>query len=185
MTDESSHTIETMLLEERRYPPPGDFAVSANAQPGIYDEPWESFWEREGRERVTWFEPFETVLEWELPYAKWYLGGKLNVSYNCVDRHVLNGLGEKVAYYWEGEPEGDRRAITYADLQREVVKCANALKQLGVRKGTAVGIYMGMVPRRPSPCSPARDSVRRTRSSSAASPPTRCPIGSATWAAGS
>ena len=146
MTDESSHTIETMLLEERRYPPPGDFAVSANAQPGIYDEPWESFWEREGRERVTWFEPFETVLEWELPYAKWYLGGKLNVSYNCVDRHVLNGLGEKVAYYWEGEPEGDRRAITYADLQREVVKCANALKQLGVRKGTAVGIYMGMVP---------------------------------------
>ncbi len=146
MTDESSHTIETMLLEERRYPPPADFAASANAQPGIYDEHWESFWEREGRERVTWFEPFETVLEWELPYAKWYLGGKLNVSYNCVDRHVSNGLGEKVAYYWEGEPEGDRRAITYADLQREVVKCANALRQLGVRKGTAVGIYMGMVP---------------------------------------
>ncbi len=146
MTDESSHTIETMLLEERRYPPPADFAAAANAQPGIYDEPWESFWEREGRERLTWFEPFETLLEWDLPYAKWYLGGKLNVSYNCVDRHVENGIGDKVAYYWEGEPEGDRRAITFADLQREVVRCANALKQLGVQKGTAVGIYMGMVP---------------------------------------
>jgi acetyl-CoA synthetase len=146
VTDESSHTIETMLLEERRYPPPADFAASANAQPGIYDEPWESFWEREGRERLTWFEPFETLLEWDLPYAKWYLGGKLNVSYNCIDRHVENGLGDKVAYYWEGEPEGDRRVITFADLQREVVRCANALKQLGVQKGTAVGIYMGMVP---------------------------------------
>src|SRR5205085_901001 len=141
-----SKPIDTLLLEERRFPPPSEFAAQANAQPGIYDEGWEAFWEREGRERVSWFEPFETLLEWKLPYAKWYLGGKLNIAYNCVDRHVEAGLGDKVAYHWEGEPEGDRRTITFADLQREVVKCANALKQLGVRKGTPVAIYMGMVP---------------------------------------
>jgi acetyl-CoA synthetase len=142
----SSQNIDTLLLEERRFPPPPEFAAQANAQPSIYDEGWEAFWEREGRERVSWFEPFETLLEWNLPYAQWFLGGKLNIAYNCVDRHVENGLGDKVAYYWEGEPEGDRRVITFADLQREVVKCANALKQLGVAKGTPVGIYMGMVP---------------------------------------
>jgi acetyl-CoA synthetase len=146
VTDEHRDTIETMLLEERRYPPSGEFAARANAQPGIYEEGWEAFWEREGRERVSWFQPFQTLLEWNLPYAKWYLGGKLNISYNCLDRHVENGLGDKVAYYWEGEPENDRRAITFAELRTEVVKCANALKQLGVRKGTPVGIYMGMVP---------------------------------------
>src|SRR5690349_7826147 len=143
-----SQDIDTLLLEERRFPPQPDFAAQANAKPAVYDEPWEAFWEREGRERVSWFEPFETLLEWNLPYAKWFLGGKLNIAYNCVDRHVENGLGDKVAYYWEGEPEGDRRVITFADLQREVVKAANALKQLGVGKGTPVGIYMGMVPER-------------------------------------
>jgi acetyl-CoA synthetase len=138
--------IETMLLEERRYPPPPEFAAQANAQPDIYEQDWQAFWEREGRERVSWFEPFTELLQWELPYAKWYVGGKLNIAYNCVDRHVEAGRGDKVAYYWEGEPEGDRREVTYADLQRDVVRLANALKELGVRKGTAVGIYMGMVP---------------------------------------
>ncbi len=83
------------------------------------------------------------------PYAKWYLGGKLNVSYNCVDRHVEAGLGDRVAYLWEGEPEGDRRELTYAQLQSEVVRFANALKELGVGKGTKVAIYMGMVPELP------------------------------------
>src|SRR5882672_1229854 len=114
--------IENLFLEERRYPPSPDFAAQANAQPEIYDEDFEAFWEREGRERITWFEPFETLYEWELPYAKWYLGGKLNVSYNCVDRHVEAGRGDRVAFHWEGEPVDDRRAITYAELQREVVK---------------------------------------------------------------
>ncbi len=94
-------------------------------------------------------EPFGQLYEWELPYAKWFLGGKLNVSYNCVDRHVEAGRGDKVAFHWEGEPEEDRRAITYGDLQREVVAFANALKELGVGKGTAVAIYMGMVPELP------------------------------------
>jgi acetyl-CoA synthetase len=145
----AEHSIETMLLEERTYPPPEDFAAQANAQPGIYDVPFEEFWEREGRERVTWLEPFTELYEWKPPYAKWYLGGRLNVCFNCVDRHVEAGAGEKVAYHWEGEPDGDTRTITYADLQRDIVRCANALKSLGVTKGTPVAIYMGMVPELP------------------------------------
>ena len=142
-------SIETLLLEERRYPPPEAFAAQANAKADIYDDGFEAFWEREGRERVTWFEPFSELLQWNAPYAKWYLGGKLNIAYNCLDRHVENGLGDKVAYHWEGEPVDDRRTLTFSELQREVVKCANALKQLGVKKGTPVGIYLGMVPEAP------------------------------------
>ena len=144
-----AHAIETILLEERRYPPPPEFAAQANAQPEIYDRDFDEFWETEARERVTWFEDFTKLYEWEPPYAKWYLGGKLNVAYNCVDRHVEAGKGDKVAYHWEGEPEDERRTITFADLQGEVVKLANALKKLGVGKGTPVGIYLGMVPEAP------------------------------------
>src|ERR671935_259540 len=144
-----THAIETILLEERRYEPPPEFAAQANAQPEIYEREFEEFWETEGRERVTWFEPFQKLYEWEPPYAKWFLGGKLNICFNCVDRHVEAGNGGKVAYYWEGEPEDERREITFADLQREVVRFANALKKLGVKKGTPVGIYMGMVPELP------------------------------------
>src|SRR5580765_3931004 len=141
----AAQTIDTLLLEQRRYPPPEDFTRQANATPEIYSRSFEEFWESEGRERVTWFEPFTELYEWELPYAKWYLGGSLNVSYNCVDRHVDAGLGDRVAYHWEGEPVGERREITYAQLQSEVVRFANALKELGVRKGTKVAIYMGMI----------------------------------------
>jgi acetyl-CoA synthetase len=144
-----SPAIETMQLEERRYPPPPEFAAQANAQPDIYERDFDELWDTEARERVTWFEPFTKLYEWEPPYAKWYLGGKLNVCFNCVDRHVENGLGDKVAYHWEGEPENDRRGITFSDLQREVVRLANGLKKLGVGKGTPVGIYMGMVPELP------------------------------------
>jgi acetyl-CoA synthetase len=145
----TERAIDTLFLEERRYPPPEEFADQANAQPDIYDLSLEELWEREGRERVTWFEPFTDLLEWEPPYAKWYLGGKLNVCFNCVDRHVEAGQGDKVAYYWEGEPEDERRTITFADLQAEVVRFANALKKAGVEKGTPVAIYMGMVPELP------------------------------------
>ena len=144
-----SDTIETIFLEERRYPPPEDFARHANAQPDIYEQDFETFWEREGRERVTWTEPFSKLYEWEPPHAKWFLGGTLNVCFNCVDRHVEAGKGDKVAYHWEGEPEGERRDITYADLLREVSRFANGLKSLGVQKGTPVAIYMGMVPELP------------------------------------
>ena len=142
-------TIVTLFDEERRYPPPPEFAAEALAGPELYELGFEEFWEREGRERVTWFEPFSQLYEWKPPFARWYLGGTLNVSYNCVDRHVEAGLGERVAYHWEGEPPGDRRDLTYAELQREVVRFANALKELGVGKGTAVAIYLGMVPELP------------------------------------
>jgi acetyl-CoA synthetase len=148
-TQAPGHAIDALFLEERRYPPPEDFAAQANAQPDLYERGFEEFWEAEGRERVTWFEPFEKLLEWEPPYSRWYLGGKLNVCFNCVDRHVEAGLGDKVAYHWEGEPVDDRRTLTFTDLQREVVRFANGLKELGVGKGTPVGIYMGMIPELP------------------------------------
>jgi acetyl-CoA synthetase len=141
-------TIETMFLEERRYPPDPEFAAQANAQPELYELDFEELWARESQ-RVTWFQPWTTLLEWEPPYAKWYVGGKLNACFNCVDRHVEAGQGGKVAYYWEGEPEDERLELTFADLQAEVVRFANALKALGVKKGTPVGIYMGMVPELP------------------------------------
>jgi acetyl-CoA synthetase len=146
---DSGHAIDALLLEERRYPPSEAFAAQANAQRSIYERGFEELWETEARERVTWFEPFTTLYEWELPYARWYIGGKLNVCFNCVDRHVDAGLGEKVAYHWEGEPEDERRTITFADLQRDVVRFANGLRKLGVGKGTPVGIYMGMIPELP------------------------------------
>jgi acetyl-CoA synthetase len=146
----SDRTIDTLFLEERRYAPDPEFAAQANARPSIYEEGFEAFWEREGRERISWLTPFDQLYEWEPPYAKWYLGGRLNVSFNCVDRHVEAGFGDRVAYHWEGEPEGERRTITYADLQRDVVRFANALKDVGVGKGTAVAIYLGMVPELPA-----------------------------------
>ncbi len=142
-------SISNLLQEDRRYPPPPEFTAQANAQAGIYERDFDELWTTEARERVTWFEPFTKLYEWEPPYAKWYLGGKLNVCFNCVDRHVEAGRGDKVAYHWEGEPENDRRTITYADLQRDVVRFANALRALGVRRGTPVAIYMGMVPELP------------------------------------
>ena len=95
-----------------------------------------------------WREPFDTTLEWDLPFAKWFTGGKLNIAENCLDRHVANGLGDKVAYHWIGEP-GDTRTLTYADLLREVSKAANALKELGVGTGDRVAIYMPMIPELP------------------------------------
>jgi len=145
----SEHAIETHQMEERRYAPPPGFAGQANAQPDIYERGFEDFWREEGMRRVTWYRPFDKLYEWELPYARWYLGGRLNVTYNCVDRHVESGNGDRVAYHWEGEPAGEYRTITFADLQAEVVRFANGLRTLGVKKGTPVGIYMGMVPELP------------------------------------
>ncbi len=145
----SDQAIETLLAEERRYPPSPEFAARAKAKADIYDIPFEDFWEREGRELVSWFEPFTSLYEWELPYAKWYLGGKLNVSYNCLDRHIEAGRGDRVAYLWEGEPEGGRVSLTYSVLLARVTHMANVLKELGVAKGTRVAIYMGMVPELP------------------------------------
>jgi acetyl-CoA synthetase len=148
-SSEGEHAIETMQVEERRYPPSPEFRKQANAQPDIYNRSMEDFWTKEANERISWFEPWKQLLEWKPPYAKWFIGGKLNVCYNCVDRHVEKGHGGKVAYFWEGEPENDRRQITFADLQKEVVRFANGLKKLGVKKGTHVAIYMGMIPELP------------------------------------
>ena len=138
-----------MLLEERRYAPDPSSRGRPTPSPTSTSATGRSSGRPRAANRVTWFEPFSKLYEWEPPYAKWYLGGKLNVCFNCVDRHVEAGNGDKVAYYWEGEPEDERRTLTFADLQREVVRFANALKKLGVKKGTPVAIYMGMVPELP------------------------------------
>jgi acetyl-CoA synthetase len=143
--------IENLLAEGRTFPPDPAFAAQANAQPGLYEEAERdpvAFWEKIARETVTWQEPFSSTLEWDLPFAKWFGGGKLNISENCVDRHVAAGLGGKVAYHWIGEP-GDTRTVTYGDLQREVSKAANALRELGVDTGDRVAIYMPMIPELP------------------------------------
>jgi len=109
---------------------------------------YEAFWARQARELLTWDQDFHTTLEWELPYAKWFLGGKLNVSYNCLDRHVKAGYGDRIAYFWEGEP-GDTREISYTQLLDEVSRFANVLKGLGLEKGDRVAIYMPMIPELP------------------------------------
>jgi acetyl-CoA synthetase len=145
-------TIEAYYLEDRTFPPPDDFRRNALvSDDSLYkeaDADWQAFWARQARELVTWFDDFDTVLEWDLPFAKWFLGGTLNVSYNCLDRHVEAGRGDKIAYHWEGEP-GDTRTITYADLLDEVGRFANVLKGLGVNKGDRVAIYLPMIPELP------------------------------------
>nr|MDQ6928938.1 acetyl-coenzyme A synthetase [Actinomycetota bacterium] len=121
--EDQQPTIEDLYLEERSYPPPDDFkkrALVTGAE--LYDEAdqdYQGFWAREADDLLDWAEDWHTILEWNLPFAKWFVGGKLNVAHNCVDRHVDAGNGERVAFYWEGEP-GDRRTITYAELQKEV-----------------------------------------------------------------
>src|SRR6187551_666089 len=140
-----------LLAEGRTFPPDPPFAAQANATADLYERAeadFEEFWAKRARERIDWTTPFTTTLEWDLPFAKWFVGGKLNIAYNCVDRHVERGLGDKVAYHWIGEP-GDTRTITFADLKREVSKAANALLELGVTTGDRVAIYMPMIPELP------------------------------------
>jgi len=144
-----SDTIESLLAEGRTFPPPPDFkrqALVTDAE--IYDEATadpQGFWALQASQLLDWYEEWHTILEWELPFAKWFVGGKLNAAYNCLDRHVDAGHGDQVAYHWEGEP-GDQRTITYAQLLEDVSRLANALLALGVRKGDRVNIYLGMVP---------------------------------------
>ena len=152
MSDESRNPeIEALLAENRTFVPDPAFVQQANARAALYEEAehdYVAFWERLARERLAWATPFETALEWEPPFAKWFVGGRLNLSYNCLDRHVENGLGDTVAYHWIGEP-GDTRTLTYGDMQREVSKAANALLELGVTTGDRVAIYMPMIPELP------------------------------------
>jgi acetyl-CoA synthetase len=144
--------LEVLLKTEDRFPPPEEFAAQANANdPSIYDEgerDFEAWWEKWAKE-LDWFEDWQTVLEWNPPWAKWFTEGKLNVSHNCLDRHVAAGKGDKVAYHWIGEDD-TRRDVTYAELLEMTQRFANVLKGLGVQKGDVVGIYMPMIPETPA-----------------------------------
>ena len=143
------NTIDDLMLENRKFPPTADFKRHALvADTGLYDdaaEDYQGFWARQAADLLTWSTEWDTICEWELPFAKWFVGGQLNVSYNCLDRHVEAGRGDKVAFHWEGEP-GDSRVLTYAALLDEVQRFANSLKQLGVQRGDRVNIYLPMIP---------------------------------------
>jgi acetyl-CoA synthetase len=140
--------LSALLHEVRRFEPIAEFTAQANAQPGIYaeaDADPTTWWEQQA-DRLEWAQRWTEVLDWKVPFAKWFIGGKLNASVNCVDRHVAAGKGDKVAFHWVGEPEGDTRTITYADLKDMVCQAANALTELGVNAGDRVCIYMPMIP---------------------------------------
>ena len=151
MTSTESKAIENLLQEDRKFPPPAAFVEAANAQPSIYEKAeadFEGFWKDQALERIDWFTPPTVTLDdSEAPFFKWFSDGTLNVSYNCLDRHLATG-GDKIAYYWEGEP-GDTRTLTYSELHTEVSKFANVLLGLGVERGDRVAIYMGMIPELP------------------------------------
>ncbi len=148
-----SDAIENLLREERTFPPSDRFVADAVLQDSSIhertasEEGFRDFWTEEGN-RLDWMEPWNELYTWEAPYATWFIGGKLNVSVNCLDRHVNAGLGDRVAYFWEGEP-GDTRTLTYAELLAEVCRFTNALRGLGVKKGDRVAIYMPMIPELP------------------------------------
>ena len=142
-------TIDDLLAEHRLFPPPADFAAAAVTH-GVdlraeAAADTEAYWERHARELVSWSQPWHTVCDWTLPDARWFVGGTLNVAYNCVDRHIEAGLGDRVAIHWEGEP-GDTRTITYAELHGDVQRFANVLLGLGVGRGDRVNLYLPMVP---------------------------------------
>ena len=143
------HAIDALSYEQRKFPPSAEFKANAIvSDQSLYlegERDLEAYWARHARELVSWAQPFTKTLEWDLPYAEWFSDGTLNVSYNCLDRHVLAGRGDKVAFYWEGEP-GDARVITYAQLLDEVQRFANVLKNLGIKKGDRVNIYLPMIP---------------------------------------
>ncbi|MFJ6569558.1 acetate--CoA ligase [Streptomyces sp. NPDC091292] len=148
MTDTGGETLSNLLREERRFPPPPALAAEANATAADYeraDADRLAFWAAQAA-RLDWEQPWNEVLDLSrAPFYRWFTGGRLNAAYNCLDRHVLAGRGERVAFHWEGEP-GDTRTLTYAELKDEVCRAANALETLGVRPGDRVAIYMPMIP---------------------------------------
>ena len=147
MTD--ANAIDALGWENRKFPPSDAFKREALLTGTfMYDdanEDYQGFWARQSADLLDWSQDWSTICEWDLPFAKWFVGGQLNVSYNCLDRHVLAGRGEKVAFHFEGEP-GDTRTVTYADLLDETQRFANVLKVLGVAKGDRVNIYLPMIP---------------------------------------
>jgi acetyl-CoA synthetase len=143
----SNESFENLSYEDRTFPPSDSFVKNANAKSDIYDEANKdrlAFWEKQAN-RLHWDKKWSQVVDWQLPFAKWFIGGKLNASYNCLDVHVLAGRGDRVAFHFEGEP-GDTRTITYAQLLSEVCKTTNALIELGIKQGDRVAIYMPMIP---------------------------------------
>ncbi len=172
---DGSGRIDVLLKTEQTFPPPPEFAAQANASdPGVYEragadpEAWWGSW----AEKLDWIEPFDEILDWsEPPFAKWFGGGKLNVSANCLDRHVEAGRGDRVAYYWEGE-DGTRKEITYAWLLDQTQRFANGLQVARASaRETSSASSCRWSPRPPWRCSPAPGSGPSTTSSSAASPP--------------
>ncbi len=152
MAGAEGHDIESVLTEARKFPPAAEFSQRASIKSlEDYDalcrraeQDPEKFWGECGNE-LSWFKPYDKVLEWSFPFAKWFVGGKINASYNCLDRHLTDGRRNKVAFIWEGEP-GDSRILTYQMLADEVGRAANALKSLGVKQGDRVAIYMPLIP---------------------------------------
>ena len=150
---DASGQIDHVLTEDRSFPPPAEFTKGAVVSSiDQYDELCrqavenrDQFWRKEALEHLHWFEPFGEVCKWEVPNVEWFVGGKTNASYNCLDRHLEAGRGDRTAIIWEGEP-GDKRTLTYAELTTEVAKCAAALQELGIGTGDVVSIYMPMTP---------------------------------------
>ena len=149
----SEVTIESILQEKRVFNPPAEFAAKASIKNmaeykklyALAEKNPGEFWAKLAEEELHWFEKWSTTLDWQPPFAKWFVGGKINISYNCLDRHLATDRRDKPALIWEGEP-GDSRTLTYAQLHQEVCQMANVIKDLGVKKGDRVGIYMPMIP---------------------------------------
>ncbi|NDA84071.1 MAG: acetyl-coenzyme A synthetase, partial [Actinobacteria bacterium] len=143
----SQDQVENLLSEDRTFSPTAEFAAQANIKESEYalaDADRIGFWESKA-EYLKWDKRWHTVLDWQVPFSKWFVDGKLNASVNCLDRHIEEGRGDRVAFYFEGEP-GDSRTITYADLLKDVKKAANALTEIGIKAGDRVAIYMPMIP---------------------------------------
>jgi len=149
----SQDTIESILQEKRLFPPTAEFSEKAHIKSlqeyqALYEKAKadpQAFWAELATQELDWFQNWDTVLDWQPPFAKWFVNGKINISYNCLDRHLTTWRKNKAALIWEGEP-GDSRTLTYAQLHREVCQMANVIKELGVQKGDRVGIYMPMIP---------------------------------------
>ena len=143
-----SETLENLSSETRQFPPPEELAANANVKADAYEEAKAdrlAWWAKQA-DRLTWAKKWDQVLDWSNPpFAKWFVGGQLNVAYNCLDRHIEEGRGSKAAIRWVGEP-GDTRCLTYADLHRLTCQAANTLTELGVRAGDRVAIYLPMIP---------------------------------------
>jgi len=143
----SQDQVENLLSEDRTFSPTAEFAAQANIKESEYalaDADRIGFWESKA-EYLKWDKRWHTVLDWQVPFSKWFVDGKLNASVNCLDRHIEEGRGDRVAFYFEGEP-GDTRTITYAELLKDVKKAANALTEIGIKAGDRVAIYMPMIP---------------------------------------